>query len=220
MSLVTTLREVEKTGAEELKRADASRPIMVDGSLSEIVTRALNTAYSKKNFTTGEPNYGHANENGDPPRGAGGIPNILEPDSPQNKAIKPSLESMQQMQAAQEQQLAEVLEDAIDMSRPRDQYTPTIESPLIIYALPSNEPIPEEMNSDIDSFIDSGAVNVSDFIMVYTDKIDSTKNFDQTVVDSRTKVTEYEKRGATVFADLQSFIAALPELRQRKKSRR
>lgn len=213
MGLVTTMQQLETSGAEELQKYNPNRPIMVDGSLSEMVTQALNIAFSKKNFTTGEPNFGHQNANGNPPPGAGSIANILDPASP--GVVHPTMEGMQQMQSAQNTELALALADAIDASHHEDDVI--VEKPIMIYAIPQDKKISESMNDDLDAYKSIGAIgkDLSDFVFVYTDENSSMQQGVQ-VVDSQDILKEYQERGARVFADVESFLVALPDIRRRK----
>ena len=132
MSLLAAMREVDSSS--ELNRYSESRPIMVDGSLSEVLTQALNIAYSKKDMTSGEPFYGHQNANGEPPRGAGNIPDIFEPDSPRDAVVKPDLQGMQQMQESEAAGIASMLGEVIDANRPREGLMQ--DKPMLVYAIP------------------------------------------------------------------------------------
>ena len=217
MSLVATLKSIkEETNQEQLARYDPNRPVVVDGSLSEMVSQALNIVHSKKNPTTGEPLYGKPNPTGNPPPGAGNIPNILRADSPNTAApVIPTLESMQQDDHEANNALVQVLSDAIN-AKDNDGTGFLQEDPLMIYAIPQDGMIPEEMNANVDMFHDSGAVNIEDFVFVFTDSVDPKANVQYRCVDVNQKLKDYEGRGARVFPDLESFIAALPELRRRK----
>lgn len=215
MGLVTTLREVKSsTSAEELNRYNPERPVMVDGSLSELVTKALDIAYTKKNPTTGDPYNGEANPTGNPAPGAGYLPNIQKPDSPREPSVRPSLEGMQQMQHAEAEQLAAVLVDAID-AKTDDATSHLKDNPIIVYALPEDNMVTEEMNQDIGMYGDSGAMDIRDFVFVYTDSADTVADSGQRVYDLSQKVKDYEGKGARVYKDLQSFMADLPNLRRK-----
>lgn len=216
MGLVATLREVkDSTSPEELKRLNSNRPIMVDGSLSEIVTQALNIAYSKRDMTTGEPYYGNRNPTGNPAPGGSGLSNIMQPDAPKTpNVVKPSLESMQQDQQAEAEQMASVLTDAYN-AKDKNASSYLQEEPLIIYALPKNGMVSEEMNADIDTYHDSGAIDVNDFVFVFTDNGNPSEMQDNWPVDLNQKVKDYEGRGARVYADLQSFMNDLPNIRRK-----
>lgn len=217
MSLVATLKSIkEDTNNEQLSRYDPNRPIVVDGSLSEMVSQALNVVHSKKNPTTGEPYYGQANPTGNPPPGAGNIPNILKPDSPNAPApVIPTLESMQQDDQEVNTALVEAFADAINAKDSEDTSF-LKEDPLMIYAIPTNGKIPEEMNANVDMYHDSGAIDINDFVFVFTDSADPKDQVQYRCVDVNQKLKDYEGRGAHVFPDLESFIAALPDLRRRK----
>jgi hypothetical protein len=215
MGLVGTLREIEKTSPEELNRYSPNRPVMVDGSLSELVTQALNVAYTKKDMTSGQSYYGHENATGNPPPGAGNIPNILNPDTPRQdpEMVKPSLEGMQQMQQGQIAVAAEILEEAINV---HDGACHTVEDkPLLVYAIPEDGKVSEEMNANIDMYGESGAVHPSDFVFVFTDKNDTVGSIDFRAVDLTQKVKDYEGKGARVYQTLESFFTALPDLRRK-----
>lgn len=214
MTLVATLRELQSTSPEELNRYNPNRPLLVDGSLSEVVTQALNVAYSKKNMTSGEPNYGHQNATGNPPPGAGNIPNILKPDTPRQDPIRPSLESMQQMQSAEVDQVAAVLSDAFN-AKDANASSQLKTDPLLIYAIPSDNMVSEEMNADIDMYGNSGAIDPGDFVFVYTDSSDTVGDIDYRVVSMDQKIKDYEGKGARVYPDLQSFIADLDNIRKK-----
>jgi hypothetical protein len=217
MGLVATLREVqENTSPEQLNRYNPERAVMVDGSLSEMVTQALNIAYSKKNLTSGEPYYGQSNPTGNPVPGAGVIPNIQRPDTPrQDPVVKPSLESMQQDRQIQTEQVAAVLADAYN-AKDKGSTSYLNEKPLVVYALPQTGMVPEEMNADIDMYHDSGAVNICDFVFVYTDANDRRDmSMGNGVVDLNQKVKDYEGKGARVYKDLQSFLVDLPNIRRK-----
>lgn len=219
MGLVGTLREIEKTSPEELNRYSPNRPVMVDGSLSELVTQALNVAYTKKDFTSGKPYYGHENATGNPPPGAGNIPDILNPDTPrQDPAIvKPSLEGMQQMSQAPIAAAALVLEEAINaQANDGDSFTRSLQDdPLLVYAIPQDNMVPEEMNSNIEMLGDSGAVDPANFVFVYTDKNDTVGSIDYRCVDLNQKVKDYEAKGARVYQSLESFFADYDNLRRK-----
>jgi hypothetical protein len=214
MGLVATLRDVQKnTDAAELNRYNPERPIVVDGSLSELVTQALNIAYSKKNTTTGDPYHGNPNPTGNPPPGAGNLPNIHKPDAPQSAPpIRPTLESMQQMDEVAAEQIAYALSDAIN-AKVADSTSVLKEEPLMIYAIPRNGMVTEDMNATIDMYHDSGAVDIGDFVFVYSDTTQG--NIDYQVHDVNQKVKDYEGRGAKVYPDLQSFLNDLPNIRRR-----
>ena len=217
MGLVATMREIKENVPEELQRLSPDRTLMIDGSLSELVSQALNFAYTKKNITTGEPFYGTPNPTGEPPPGAGNIPNILKPDEPQTKVIRPSLEGMQQMQEAEADQIAAVLAGAIDANgKNATQYL--AEDPVIIYALPSDGMVSEEMNASVGMYGDSGSIDVRDFVFVYTDTVmpGASGSDDTKMYDLNQKVKDYEGRGARVFPDLQSFLNAVPDIRRRR----
>ena len=215
MGLVGTLREIEKTSPEELNRYNPNRPVMVDGSLSELVTQALNVAYTKKDMTSGEPYYGHQNATGEPPPGAGNLPNIQTPDEPRRDPtlVKPSLEGMQQMQAGEIAAAATILEDAINVHD--GQHHPVEDQPLMVYAIPEDGKVTEEMNSNIDMYGDSGAVDPANFVFVFTDKNDTVGSIDYRCVDLNQKVKDYESKGARVYQSLESFFTAYPDLRRK-----
>lgn len=217
MSLIATLKSIKNDHKEQtLNRYSEDRPIVVDGSLSEIVSMALNIEHSKKNPTTGEPYFGEPNPTGNPPPGAGNIPNILKPDSPNTAApIIPTLESMQMDEHAANSALVSVLSDAIN-AKDEEAVHALQEDPLMVFAIPEDGKIPEEMNANIDMYHDSGAVDINDFVFVYTDSRNPKDSVQYQCLDVNQKLKDYEGRGARVFADLESFIAALPELRRRK----
>lgn len=216
MGLVTTMREVhDNTSQEELARLSNDRPIMVDGSLSELVTQALNIAYSKRDMTTGKPFYGEPNASGNSPPGGSSLVDILQPDSPEKpKVVKPSLESMQQQQQVEAEQVASVIAGALN-ANDKDATSYLKQDPLLVYALPKSGNVPEEMSANIDMYHDSGAINVNDFVFVFTDAREPTDQIDYKVVDLNQKVKDYEQRGARVYADLQSFLADLPVIRRK-----
>lgn len=215
MTLVAQLREIQSSGTQGLNRYDPNRPVMMDGSLSETVTQALNLAYSKKNFTTGEPNFGEPNPDGNPPRGAGGVPNIFTPDSPLGESIvRPSLEGMQQMQSAEIDAAAILLAEVVDANN-RHENDHVMEKPIMVYTIPEDGKITEEMNSNIDAYVDSGAVNLADFVFVYTDKSDSLMDDGVRVVDAAQKLKDYEGRGARSYPSLEAFFADFDNLRKR-----
>lgn len=218
MGLVATLKSIkENTNVEELNRYNPERPIVVDGSLSEMVSQALNIVHSKKNMTTGEPYHGEPNPTGNPPPGAGNIPNIFSPDSPNTPApIRPTLESMQQDQDSTVTHLVQALGSAIN-AKDNDGVADLKEDPVLVYAIPRNGMVPEEMNANIDMYHDSGAVNINDFVFVFTDSLDPKESVPYQVVDINQKLTDYEGRGARVFQDLESFAASVPELQQRRR---
>lgn len=216
MGLVATLREIEKTSTEELNRLNPNRPVMVDGSLSELVTQALNVAYSKRDMTTGEPFYGQRNKTGEMAPGAGNAPNIFKPDEPRQDPgmVKPDLQGMQQMQAQQISEAAAVLYDAVN-AHDQDAMSMLKEAPLVVYAIPHDGQVTEEMNSSVDMYGDSGAVNINDFVFVYTDSNDTVGDMDTRMVDINQKVKNYEQKGAKVYGDMESFLRELPELRRK-----
>lgn len=215
MGLITTLREVQdNTSAEELNRYSPDRPVMVDGSLSELVTKALDIAYTKKNPTSGEPYHGQANPTGNPAPGAGFIANIQKPDSPKEANVRPSLEGMQQMQQAEAEQMAAALVDVID-AKADDATSHLKDNPVIVYAIPQDKMVTEEMNQDIGMYGDSGAIDIKDFVFVFTDSNDTVGDNDNRVYNLEQKLTDYEGRGARVYQDLQSFVADLPNIRRK-----
>lgn len=215
MGLVATLREVKSnTSAEELNRYTPDRPVMVDGSLSELVTKALDIAYTKKNPTTGEPYNGLSNPTGNPAPGAGNLPNIQKPDSPQEPKVRPSLEGMQQMQQAEATELAAALVDVID-AKSEDATSHLKDNPVIVYAIPEDKMVTEEMNQDIAMYGDSGAIDIKDFVFVITDTADTVGEDPNRVYDLSQKLSDYEGRGARVYKDLQSFAADLPNIRRK-----
>uniref|UniRef100_A0AAU7PFA0 Uncharacterized protein n=1 Tax=Burkholderia phage vB_BgluM-SURPRISE13 TaxID=3159457 RepID=A0AAU7PFA0_9VIRU len=215
MGLVGTLREIEKTSPEELNRYNPNRPVMIDGSLSELVTQALNVAYTKKDMTSGEPYYGHQNATGEPPPGAGNVPNILTPDTPRQdpNMVKPSLEGMQQMTEGPIAAAAYVLEEAINVHDGAEHRVGV--DPMLVYAIPEDNRVPEEMNSNIEMYGDSGAVDPSNFVFVYTDKSDTVGDLDFRCVDLTQKVKDYEGKGAKVYQSLESFLADYNNLRRK-----
>lgn len=215
MGLIGTLREIEKSSPEELNRYTPNRPVMVDGSLSELVTQALNVAYTKKDMTSGKPYYGHENATGNPPPGAGNIPDIQHPDTPRQdpEIVKPSLEGMQQMMSGEIAAAAAVLEEAINVND--GQAHPVEDQPLMVYAIPEDGKVTEEMNSNIDMYGDSGAVDPSNFVFVYTDKNDTVGSIDYRCVDLSQKVKDYEGKGARVYQSLESFFNDLHNLRRK-----
>jgi hypothetical protein len=215
MGLVGTLREIEQTSPEELNRYSANRPVMVDGSLSELVTQALNVAYTKKDMTSGKPYYGHQNATGEPPPGAGNIPDILNPDTPRQdpQVVKPSLEGMQQMQADQIATAASVLEEAVNVHDGAEHRVGG--DPLMVYAIPEDGKVTEEMNANIDMYGDSGAIDPSNFVFVFTDKNDTVGSIDYRCVDLNQKVKNYESKGAKVYQSLESFFADYDNLRRK-----
>lgn len=215
MGLVGTLREIEKTSPEELNRYSANRPVMVDGSLSELVTQALNVAYTKKDMTSGKPYYGHQNATGEPPPGAGNIPDILNPDTPRQDPtlVKPSLEGMQQMSSDAIASAAAVLEEAINIHDGAEHRVG--EDPLMVYAIPEDGKVTEEMNANIDMYGESGAVDPSNFVFVFTDKNDTVGSIDYRCVDLTQKVKNYEDKGAKVYQSLESFLADYDNLRRK-----
>jgi len=215
MGLIATLREIEKTSPEELKRYSPDRPVMIDGSLSELVTQALNVAYTKKDFTSGQPYYGHENATGDAPPGAGNVPDVLNPDTPRQDPVmvKPSLEGMQQMMSGEIAAAAAMLEEAVNV---HDGQTHAVEDePLMVYAIPEDGKVTEEMNSTISMYGDSGAMDPANFVFVYTDKNDTVGSIDYRCVDLSQKVRDYEGKGARVYQTLESFFNDLPNLRRK-----
>lgn len=212
MGLVASLQHIKNnTDVEELNRYGGDRKIVVDGSLSEIITQALNIAHSRRDMTTGEPFYGASDESGSPIQGAGGIGNIMNADSPNTRApVRPTLESMQQDNDDVTTVLAAALSDAVNAK----QEGAMSGKPVVVYAIPENGFVSEEMNEDIEAYDKSGGVDINDFVFVYTDKAHNN-NVDYTVVDVNQKVRDYEDRGAKVFQSLESFVSALPELRRK-----
>lgn len=217
MGLVATLKSLTDTTDAQLKRYNPNRPYMVDGSLSEIVTQALNIAYSKRDFTTGEPYYGARNADGNPPPGAGSVPNAFAPDAMQDtgEVVRPSLESNQQALETEAESVAAILGEAIDASR--DDATEVLdEKPMIMYAIPRDGMVTEEMNSNIELYGSTGAIDPADFMFVYTDQTDALGRCDERVVDITTTIKDYENKGARVFQSLESFCHELHYLRARK----
>lgn len=213
MGLVATLREVRDSAAEGLNRQSEPRPVMVDGSLSEIISRALNIAYSKKDLTSGDPYYGKSRENGEPPMGAGGVPNILQPDSPKAETIRPSLESQQQETTMLVDSVAAILADAVDIRD--DKATGEFKKPpLIVYAIPSDGMVTEEMNDSIEMRAESGGYDLRDFAFVHSDSPNSGNNGGVRVVDLNQKISDYEGKGARVFKSLEDFTSGFWEMRQ------
>jgi hypothetical protein len=67
---------------------------------------------------------------------------------------------------------------------------------------------------------DSGAINVNDFVFVYTDAKNSYNeqglgNVGNQMFDLNQKVKDYEGKGARVYKDLQSFLVDLPIIRRK-----
>lgn len=217
MGLVATLKSIkDNTDVAALNRYNPERPIVMDGSLSEIVSQALNIVHSKKNITTGEPYYGEANPTGNPPPGAGTINNIFALDSPNAPApVIPTLESMQMDEHAAVNSLAHALNDVV--SAESKEAADLKEKPVMAYAIPRNGVVPEEMNANIDMYHDSGAVNIHDFVFVFTDSRDPKDDVQYDVVDINQKLVDYEGRGARVYQDLESFTADLPNIRMRRR---
>lgn len=217
MGLVATMKDLKETSGQELNRYSENRPLMVDGSLSEIVTQALNLIYTKKNLTTGDPFYGKSKADGEAPNGAGGVPNILQPDSPTAKSdrlVRPSLES-QQMFNQQIEGAAAVLADAISINDSASS-SALREQPLMIYAIPEDKKITEEMNDNIEMYADSGGIKMEDFIFVTTDTNDTVGSTDYRVVDASARIGPMVEKGAKVYPDLMSFLNALPDLRRKR----
>lgn len=213
MTLVAQLREIESAGADGLNRYSPHRPTMIDGSLSELVSRALNISHSKKNFATGEPFYGEPNPTGDAPPGAGGITNIFRPDSPLGeRLVRPTLEGMQ-MDSAETMAVAEIMADAIDANA--KQRAEVTENPVMVYVIPEDGNVTEEMNSNIGSYADSGAVDLRDFVFVYTDATDSLMSDGVSPVNLNQRIGEYKDRGAKVYQSLESFFADYDNIRAR-----
>lgn len=216
MGLVAQLKEIQQnTDPAQLNRFNPDRPVVVDGSLSELITQALNIAHSRRDTTTGETYYGKANPDGDPVQGGSGLVNIMKPDSPNTPApVRPTLESMQQDQDTVANVVAQALGEVINAKN--DEGNKLSSDPLLIYAIPQGGQVTEEMNADIDMYHDSGAVDINDFVFVFTDSADPTAQAQYRPVDINQKLTDYEGRGARVYPDLQSFLAALPDIRRRK----
>lgn len=216
MGLVATLKDLKETSAQGLNRYSEDRPMMVDGSLSELVTRAINLIYTKKNPTTGEPFYGKSKADGSPPNGAGGVPNLLQPDSPtaqKDRLVRPSLES-QQMVNQEIEGAAAVLAGAIAINDSKASST-LREKPLMIYAIPEDKKISEEMNASISMYADSGVVDVADFIFVTTDAQDTVGDIDYRVVEANARIDSMIGQGAKSYPDIQSFLNDLPQLRRK-----
>lgn len=215
MGLVATLRDVRDTSKEELQRMDSKRPMLVDGSLSEVISRALNLAFTRKNLTTGDPYYGVSKEDGEPAMGGSGVPNIMQPDSPAAPTIRPSLESQQQDSLVIDS-VAAVLADAVNANDEEAMYSLS-EKPLLVYAIPSDGMVTEEMNTSIRTRAESDPTNIRDFVFVHTDS-PSAKNHDETTfIHLDAIVDDYENKGARVFKSLESFVEGIEELRQRRK---
>lgn len=217
MGLVAQLRSIQQNSdVDQLNRYTPDRPIVMDGSLSELVTQAINIAYSRKDTTTGEPFHGDANPNGEAPPGGGNIPNILNPDSPNTPApIRPTLESMQQDANTEAVALSAALGRVISANDTKG-IEGLQEDPLLIYAIPNDGVVTEEMNANIDAYHDSGATDIGDFVFVYSDTKDPTAQDGYRVYDLNQKVKDYEDRGAHVYPDMQSFLCDLPNIRRRK----
>lgn len=216
MGLVATLTAIkdDENGSisEELNRYNPHKPVAIDGSLSEIITQALNINYSRKDTTTGEPFYGESDPTGNPPPGAGNLPNIKNPDSPNSmNPIRPTLESMQQDNETAVEKLAIALDGMRDLKNDVDLSG----KPLVVYAIPESNIIPEEMNNRIDMYHDSEVVRVSDFVFVHTDTTHDRSDIGYKVVDITEKVSDYAQRGAKVYPSLESFLNDLPNLRKK-----
>lgn len=215
MGLVATMRDVQtSTKPEELNRYNPERPIMVDGSLSELVTHALNIAYSKRSMTTGDPFYGNPNPTGNPAPGAGFVPNIQAPDANRTeKVVRPTLEGMQ-MHQEEAEHVAAALSTVLN-AKDKNATSHLAQEPLLVYALPADGMVSVEMNADIDMYAESGAVDIGDFVFVFSDNNDPTIAQDYRPVDLNQRVKDYEGKGARVYKDLQSFLIALPDLRRK-----
>lgn len=214
MGLVATLREVRDSASDGLNRQSDQRPVMVDGSLSEIISRALNIAYSKKDLTSGDPYYGKSRENGEPPMGAGSVPNIMQPDSPKAATIRPSLESQQQDSTIIDS-VAAVLADAVDIRD--DAATSTFKKPpLIVYAIPTDGMVTEEMNDSIEMRAEGGGYDLRDFAFVHSDSPNPSNGDGMRIVDLNQKISDYEGKGARVFKSLEDFTSGFWEMRQQR----
>lgn len=213
MSLIAVLKDIESKGMGGILPVE--RTTMVDGSLSEIITQALNVANTRKDFYTGKPFYGQANP-GVQEEGGGTLMDYTKADELRNEGNprrpRPSLETQATDQTALLEAVGALGEDIID-ANDESQVDALQEQPIMVYALPEDGKIPEEMNEKVESYIDSGAMDVRDFVFVYTG--DAKVNGDYKVVDVNQKVKDYEKAGAHVYPDLQSFLVALPDLRKR-----
>lgn len=208
MGLVKELKEIRVVANEPLNRLAASqeRSVVIDGSLSELVGRALNVAHSKKNFTSGDPYYGAPNPdpNGDPPRGAGGVPNLFQPDSPLSNRIRPTLESQQQ-NMGEVTAAAAILANAINL-HDKEAMMNVGPKPAIVFAIPEDKLVTKEMNEDIETYDASGAIDTRDFVFVYTDRRDEVGRNEERVFPLDQKLTEYADRGAKIYPDVQSFL--------------
>jgi hypothetical protein len=75
--------------------------------------------------------------------------------------------------------------------------------------------VTQEMNADIDMYAESGAVDINDFVFVFSDNNDPTIAQDYRPIDLNQRVKDYEGKGARVYKDLQSFLVDLPFLRKK-----
>lgn len=214
MSIVAQLKRIEETG---LRDVNADRPLLVDGSLSEIVSQALNVAYSKKDYYTQTPFYGEENPEGGLGLGGGNVANPLTPDSPMGEAVvlKPSLEdgNIPPMVKMIAQELGN------QVYRKDDPNIVNIQSkPAVVYAVPDIDEMPQDMTEDIDARIEIAPSSASDIIIVHTGEDSLGKPYDSgttAVLMGEEKLKDYEDKGVKVYRSLESFVSDLPHLRQR-----
>jgi hypothetical protein len=213
MSLIATLKEIQTSNQPGF--LTDNRPAVIDGSLSEAITRALYVSHSRKDFYTGMPFAGQENPDVDVPDGGGTLSNPLKPDEP-NKAPRVAMPSLE-TQAMDEQEIVSIVGalggDIVD-AKNSNEVEDLQEAPIMVYALPEDGKVPTEMGEKIESYIDSGAVDVNDFVFVFSDTAKTAGGYK--VMDVNQKVKDYEAKGAKVFADLQSFLHAWPDLRKRR----
>jgi len=201
MTLVGILTEIEKNGKEEISKLDGNRPLIVDGSISEILTRALNIAYAKKNKMSDNPEYGLRNDDVKNPPGAFGSDNEIDIEN--QYAIKPDMEGFQEKEA-QIRLAAAKLSNAID-ARNNDGLINTRAKPILIYAVPENLMVDDRTKEELDAYLAAG-VKPKDFVFTYIEDVDVNMNLNKRSVDISDHVVEMEKNGARVYHSLREFL--------------
>lgn len=213
MSLIATLKRIETDGNG---LSNDKRPGIMDGSLSEIITQALNYARSRRDFYSEEPYFGKDNgqsEFAPPPPGGGTVTNIKRSDEPYQNPLRPSLET-QAIDEALVQEIGTQLGDSIVDAMDEESVSNLGGRPVLMYAIPEDGEVPEEMNSDIEDKVESGAYRMADFVFVHTDsaKMDNREQ----VVDLNEKITAMQAKGAKVYKDLNSFLSDLPDILKKR----
>lgn len=207
MSIIAQLKRIEDSSSA---LSNDKRAVVMDGSLSEVISQALNIQRSRREFYTDQPFYGKENPNVDVPPGGGTVSTIKHDDEPYKTPPRPTLET-QAMDEAIAREVAEQFGDSIIDAADEAARNEIHGKPIMAYAIPTDGVVTEEMNVEISDYEECGAVDPSDFIFIYTDhaKLDAGN---PGVVDMSAKVSEYEKQGAKVYRDLQSFLSDLPQI--------